>query len=126
MCPLSVIDEVTDTVSVDGRRTIRENGHLLIFEVAEGIFVHRHYQRDTRDISAADDLEVVANAHLERRKEQKRKRPGLPGKAVNLLVLVWLVVYQRPRETVLIAEVSCLFDCVKRTLPDISSFLRHI
>lgn len=86
MCPLSVIDEVTDTVSVDGRRTIRENGHLLIFEVAEGIFVHRHYQRDTRDISPADDLEVVANAHLERRKEQKRKEPTLDGFACYLVL----------------------------------------
>ena len=65
MCMLSVIDEVTDTLSVDGRRTVREDRHVyFISEIAEGIFVHRHYQRDTRDISPADDLEVVANAHV--------------------------------------------------------------
>ena len=62
---LSIGDEVTDTVSVDRRGTVRKNGHIrFISEIAEGIFVHRHYQRDTRDISVADDLEVVANAHV--------------------------------------------------------------
>ena len=46
----------------------------------------------------------------------------LTGKAVHLLVLVWFVMYQGPRETVLSAEVSCLFDVIERTMPDVSGF----
>lgn len=82
---LSIGDEVTDTVSVDRGRTIRKDGHVrFISEIAEGIFVHRHYQRDTRDISVADDLEVVADAHIELKKRTKAKRAGVNRQACLL------------------------------------------
>ena len=60
---LSVVDEVPDSVVAQDGRTIRQRVHIcFISDVAEGVLVHRHNQRNTRD-TRVDDLEIVCGCH---------------------------------------------------------------
>ena len=75
MCkPASEMKSPTQSVSIGdepfGRMVMSTHQ-----QVAKRIFVHRHYKRDTRDISSADDLEVVADTHdIELKNDEKESR----------------------------------------------------
>ena len=63
LAALSVVDEVPDPVVAQDGRTIRQRVHIcFISDVAEGVLVHRHNQRNTRN-TRLDDLEIVGSCH---------------------------------------------------------------
>ena len=63
LAALSVVDEVPDSVVAQDGRTIRQRVHIcFISDVAEGVLVHRHNQRNTRN-TRLDDLEIVGSCH---------------------------------------------------------------
>ena len=75
---LSVRNEVTDMIGCKRNRAILEIGQVLFFrEVAEGIFVLSNHQRNARDISATDDLEIEGGCpkRTQMKEHKKQKRP---------------------------------------------------
>ena len=59
---LSVVDKVTHFIRFKRGIPVLKNGHVLFLsEVAEGFFVVRHNQTDTRGSSVADDLKVIVS-----------------------------------------------------------------
>ena len=65
MCVTGIGDEVPDVVYGQGGRAILKGGHIrLVSEVVVSLLIKRHYQRQTRYSSIADDLEVEGNCHV--------------------------------------------------------------
>ena len=57
--PPSVRNEVTDFVSVQRNAAICKIGEVLFFrEIAEGVFVMSHNQRDTGNFGTTNDSEI--------------------------------------------------------------------
>ena len=75
LAALSVVDEVPDPVVAQDGRAIGQGIHIcFISDVTEGIFVHRHNQRNTRD-TRVDDLKIVGCAHKSRTRGTLKKKP---------------------------------------------------